>query len=300
MDGRQRMSLTSPNDARVAHHYADVGDVLLHYVTAGDGFPVVMIHGYPQTWWEWRHQIPVLAEKYTVITPDMRGLGDSSRPISGYDKKTISDDIWRVVNSELGHESFYLVGHDWGGPTAYALAAAHPEAVKRLVIIDVPIPGCGGDFSQGGRRWHHQFHMTLDLPEALTAGREDIYLSWFYRTFAYRPDAIDQTDLKEYVRTYSQPGAMRAGFNLYRAAVQDVEDNQANIARQKLAMPVLTISGGKSYPHARGRISETEDSLKRVATNVRGEIASESGHFVPEEAPNFLNERLLSFFAEDD
>ena len=294
------MSLTSPNDARVAHHYADVGDVLLHYVTAGDGFPVVMIHGYPQTWWEWRHQIPVLAEKYTVITPDMRGLGDSSRPISGYDKKTISDDIWRVVNSELGHESFYLVGHDWGGPTAYALAAAHPEAVKRLVIIDVPIPGCGGDFSQGGRRWHHQFHMTLDLPEALTAGREDIYLSWFYRTFAYRPDAIDQTDLKEYVRTYSQPGAMRAGFNLYRAAAQDVEDNQANIARQKLAMPVLTISGGKSYPHARGRISETEDSLKRVATNVRGEIASESGHFVPEEAPDFLNERLLSFFAEDD
>ena len=300
MDGRQRMSLTSPNDARVAHHYADVGDVLLHYVTAGDGFPVVMIHGYPQTWWEWRHQIPVLAEKYSVITPDMRGLGDSSRPISGYDKKTISDDIWRAVNSELGHESFYLVGHDWGGPTAYALAAAHPEAVKRLVIIDVPIPGCGGDFSQGGRRWHHQFHMTLDLPEALTAGREDIYLSWFYRTFAYRPDAIDQTDLKEYVRTYSQPGAMRAGFNLYRAAAQDVEDNQANIARQKLAMPVLTISGGKSYPHARGRISETEDSLKRVATNVRGEIASESGHFVPEEAPDFLNERLLSFFAEDD
>ena len=259
-----------------------------------------MIHGYPQTWWEWRHQIPVLAEKYTVITPDMRGLGDSSRPLSGYDKKTIAEDIWHVVNGELGHDSFYLIGHDWGGPTAYALAAAHPEAIRRLVIVDVPIPGCGGDFSQGGRRWHHQFHMTLDLPEALTAGREDIYLSWFYRTFAYRPDAIDQADLKEYVRTYSQPGAMRAGFNLYRAAAQDVEDNQNNIARQKLSMPVLTVSGGKSYPHARGRISETEDSLKRVATDGRSEIAPESGHFVPEEAPDFLNGRLLSFFAEDD
>ncbi|MEC7202560.1 MAG: alpha/beta hydrolase, partial [Pseudomonadota bacterium] len=278
------MSLTSPDDARIMHHYADVGEVLLHYVTAGHGFPVVMIHGYPQTWWEWRHQIPALSEKYTVITPDMRGLGDSSRPQSGYDKKTIADDIWRMVNGELGHDSFYLVGHDWGGPTAYALAAAHPEAVKRLVIIDVPIPGCGGDFSQGGRRWHHQFHMTLDLPEALTAGREDVYLSWFYRTFAYRPDAINDADLKEYVRTYSQPGAMRAGFNLYRAAAQDVEDNQANIARQKLPMPVLTVSGGKSYPHARGRISETEDSLKRVAKYVRSEIAPESGHFVPEEA----------------
>ena len=293
------MSLSAPNDSRVTHHYADVGEVLLHYVTAGEGPPVVLIHGYPQTWWEWRHQIPVLAEKYTVIAPDMRGLGDSSRPATGYDKKTIANDIWQVVNGTLGHESFYLVGHDWGGPTAYALAAAHPDAVKRLVIIDVPIPGCGGDFSQGGRRWHHQFHMTLDLPEALTAGREDIYLAWFYRTFAFRPDAIGAEDLAEYVRTYSQPGAMRAGFNLYRAAAQDVADNQANIACQKLPMPVLTVSGGTSYPHGRGRGPESEDSLRRVAVDVRAEVVSDCGHFVPEEAPVFLNERLLAFFGED-
>ena len=294
------MSLGSPNDPRVKHHYADVNDVLLHYVTAGEGPPVVLIHGYPQTWWEWRHQIPVLAKKYTVIAPDMRGVGDSSRPHTGYDKKTIADDIWQMVNGELGYDSFYLVGHDWGGPTAYALTAAHPNAVKRLVIIDVPIPGCGGDFSQGGRRWHHQFHMTLDLPEALTAGREDIYLAWFYRTFAYRPDAIGADDIAEYVRTYSQPGAMRAGFNLYRTAAQDVSDNQVSIARQKLPMPVLTVSGGTSYPHGRGRVSETEDSLGRVAVDVRGEIVPDCGHFVPEEAPEFLNERLLAFFAEDD
>ena len=98
------MSLSAPNDSRVTHHYADVGEVLLHYVTAGEGPPVVLIHGYPQTWWEWRHQIPVLAEKYTVIAPDMRGLGDSSRPVTGYDKKTIADDIWQVVNGTLGHE----------------------------------------------------------------------------------------------------------------------------------------------------------------------------------------------------
>ncbi len=293
------MSLSSPNDPRVKHHYADVGDVLLHYVTAGKGPPVVLIHGYPQTWWEWRYQIPVLAETFTVIAPDMRGLGDSSRPQTGYDKKTIANDIWQVVNKEVGHERFYLVGHDWGGPTAYALATAHTDAVKRLVIIDVPIPGCGGDFSQGGRRWHHQFHMTQDLPEALTAGREEIYLAWFYRTFAYRPDAISAEDLKEYVRTYSQPGAMRAGFNLYRAAAQDEADNQASIAYQKLPMPVLTVSGGSSYPHGRGRGLETEASLRRVAVDVRGEIAPDCGHFVPEEAPEFLNERLLAFFAED-
>ncbi len=253
------MSLSSPNDSMVTHHYADLGEVLLHYVTAGEGPPVILIHGYPQTWWEWRHQIPALAEKYRVIAPDMRGLGDSSRPLTGYDKKTIGHDIWRVINEELGYDSFHLVvGHDWGGPTAHAIAAAHPEAVKRLVIIDVPIPGSGGDFSQGGQRWHHQFHMTPDLPEAMTAGREDIYLAWFYRTFAYRPDAIGPEDLAEYLRTYTQPGAMRAGFSLYRVVMQDIEDNKANIARQKLPMPVLTVSGGSSYPHGRGRGPETE------------------------------------------
>ena len=186
-----------------------------------------------------------------------------------------------------GYESFYLVGHDWGGPTAYALAARHPDAVKRLVIVDVSIPGSGADFSQGGRRWHHQFHMTPDLPEALTAGREDVYLSWFYRTFAYRPDAITANDLQEYLRTYTQPGAMRAGFAFYRAIGQDVADNERIIAGFKLPMPVLTVAGGVSYPHGRGRGAEAEESLKCAAVDVRSEIIPACGHFVPEEAPAF-------------
>ncbi|RPI44523.1 MAG: alpha/beta hydrolase, partial [Hyphomicrobiaceae bacterium] len=131
----------------VSHHFADLGDVLLHYVTAGKGPAVVLLHGWPQTWWEWRHVIPALAEKYTVIAPDMRGLGDSSRPLGGYDKKTVANDIWLLVAERLGHSSFFLVGHDWGGPTAFALAAAHPQAVRRLVILDVVIPGGDGDFS---------------------------------------------------------------------------------------------------------------------------------------------------------
>ncbi|HJU33140.1 MAG TPA: alpha/beta fold hydrolase [Hyphomicrobiaceae bacterium] len=254
-----------PAGPDVSHGYADLGDVLLHYVTAGEGSPVVLLHGWPQTWWEWRHVIPRLAQRYKVIAPDLRGLGDSSRPLGGYDKRTVANDVWRLVCERLGHASFFLVGHDWGGPTAYALAVAHPEAVLRLVILDVVIPGSGGDFSQGGRRWHHQFHMTPDLPEALTQGREDIYLSWFYRTFAYRHDAIGPDDLAEYLRTYREPGAMRAGFAYYRAISQDAADNRASIERAKLPMPVMAMGGGVSYPHGRGRGEEPEQSLRRVA-----------------------------------
>ncbi len=211
----------------VAHHYADLGDVKIHYITAGRGPPVILLHGWPETWYEWRHIIPKLAPYYTVIAPDLRGLGDSSRPADGYDKQTVANDIWRVAHDELGHERFLLVGHDWGGPTAFALAATHPEAVEKLAILDVVIPGDGGDFSQGGRRWHHPFHITPDLPEALTKGREDIYLGWFYSNFAWKTDAFEQPAIDEYLRTYTQPGAMRAGFAYYRALPQDVAANRA-------------------------------------------------------------------------
>jgi pimeloyl-ACP methyl ester carboxylesterase len=186
------------------------------------------------------------------------------------------------------------VGHDWGGPTAYALAAAHPEAVTRLAILDVVIPGDGGHFSQGGLRWHHQFHMTPDLPEALTEGRERLYLSWFYRTFGHRPDAISEADICEYLRTYTQPGAMRAGFAYYRALPQDAVDNRANAERLKLPMPVLALGGAGG----RGRGREPEDSLGRLALNVQGEVIAECGHWIPEEQPRHLAERLLRFFAE--
>ena len=284
-------------ETELTHHYSAVGDVLLHYVTAGSGPPVVLLHGWPQTWYEWREVMPALARDYTVIAPDMRGLGDSSRPLWGYDKRTVANDIWQLVNGTLGHTRFHLVGHDWGGPTAYALAASHPDAVRTLSILDVVIPGDGGDFSQGGRRWHHQFHITPDLPEALVTGRERIYLKWFYETFAFRPDAIDEAALDEYVRTYSQPGALRAGFNYYRAISEDAKTNAAQLATGfRLRMPVLGIGGGVSYPHGRGRGGDVEASLKRVATDVEGHVLADCGHFLPEEAPGEVSRLLLAHF----
>jgi predicted O-methyltransferase YrrM len=137
----------------VQRHYADLADVTIHYLTAGKGEPLVLLHGIPQTSHEWRHIIPLLADQYLIIAPDLRGLGDSLRPRDGYDKKTVSGDVWDLVRRHLGIDRFFLAEHDWGGPTAFALAMQHRETVRRLAILDVAFPG-GGDFSQGGRRWH--------------------------------------------------------------------------------------------------------------------------------------------------
>ena len=279
------------------HHHADLGDVRLHYVTAGDGFPVVLLHGWPQSWYEWRHIIPALARDYRVIAPDLRGLGDSSRPAGGYDKQTVGHDIWRLVHEHLGIDAFYLVGHDWGGPTAYAVAAAHPDAVRKLAILDVTIPGDGSpNISQGGRRWHHAFHQTLDLPEALVTGREDIYFGWFYRNYGHHPNVIPEADIAEYLRVYRQIGALRAGFAYYRAIPLDIAANAAIARNFKLPMPVLALGGDSGW----GRGMEVVESLRRMATDVRGGVITNCGHWMPEEQPEVLLAHLTAFFAGAD
>ena len=279
----------------LSHHYADLGDVQLHYVTAGAGFPVVLLHGWPQSWYAWRHVLPTLAAKYRVIAPDLRGLGDSSRPLDGYDKKTIAHDIWRLLHDHLGLKQFMLVGHDWGGPTAYALSAAHPEAVRKLAVLDVTIPGDGStNFSQGGRRWHHAFHQTADLPEALISGREDIYFSWFYRNWGDHPNVLSAADIAEYLRVYSQPGALRAGFSYYRNLARDIADNEAIAKTFKLPMPVLALGGNNAW----GRGTEVLQSLQRLGSNVRGGVIDHCGHWMAEEQPAVLLEHLLPFLAE--
>ena len=280
----------------VEHHRAALSQTELHYVTAGIGEPVVLLHGWPQSWWEWRHVIPMLAGQYRVIAPDLRGLGDSGRPEGGYDKMTVAADLWELLSAVLGIARFHLVGHDWGGPTAFALAASHPEAARSLAILDVTIPGIGPDISQDGRRWHHAFHMTPELPEALVGGRERAYLAWFYQAFSYQRDAITEDDLAEYLRTYSQPAALRAGFAFYRNLPRDITDNQALLAAGfRLPMPVLALGGDRREARARGH--EPEESLRCIADDVTGGVIAESGHFIPEEQPAALAAQLLAFLA---
>ena len=276
------------------HGFADLGDVTLHYVVAGQGPAVVLIHGWPQTWYMWRDIIRGLAHRYRVIVPNLRGLGDSSRPVGGYDKKTMANDIWRLAHDVLGEQRLFVAGHDWGGPVAFALAAQHRAAVRRLAIFDAPVPGDGTPV-MFNNRWHHGLHWELDFPEALTAGREDVYLGFFYRNFGGRPDAIAPDAQQEYIRAYRLPGAMRAGFNLYRATPQDVADNAAWIAAAKLPMPVLCYGG----PLGRGRGMGAIESWRRVAEDVRGGIAEGCGHWIPEERPQWVIEQLLGFFGAE-
>lgn len=253
----------------IKSNHADLGDGLVHYLTAGEGEPLVLLHGIPQTSYEWRFVIPLLADRFRIVAPDLRGLGDSSRAAHGFDKKTVAADVWRLLHDHLKIDSFFLVGHDWGGPTAFALTCAHQEAVRRLAILDVAIPGDGADFSQNGRRWHHALFRTPHLPEALLHEREHIYFDWLFDNYGYIPTSVTEADRLEYLRTYRKPGAMSAMFGYYRALPQDAEDNKAFLAKNgKLRMPVLALGGDKAF----GRGIEVLESLQRVAKIGRAHV----------------------------
>jgi pimeloyl-ACP methyl ester carboxylesterase len=269
-----------------SEHTASVNGIQMHYVIGGQGDPIVLLHGWPQTWYEWRHVMPALAKNYTVIAPDLRGLGDSSKPVTGYDGKTTAEDIYQLV-SKLGYKDIFLVGHDFGVQVAYSYAAAHPNETKRLVILDVPIAGIGPGENITGL-WWAQFHNVRDIPEMLVAGHEREYLTWFYR-YSCNPAAITKEDIDEYVSHYSAPGGMRAGFEYYRALSDDIKQNK-EYSNVKLPMPVLTLGGECSFGTA------ALDSMRLLATDVRGGVVPDTGHWIPEEQPEFLVGQLFKFF----
>lgn len=177
-----------------SHHTVTVNGIQLHYVMGGKGDPVVLLHGYPQSWYEWRHVMPALAKNYTVIAPDLRGFGDSSRPLTGYDGNTTAEDIYQLV-SQLGFSNIFLVAHDVGVQPAYSYAAAHPNNVSKLVLMDFAFPGfLPPEFGPNGP-WWFSFYQTPDVPEYLIEGKEKEYLSWFIRGLEYNPTAITDADI---------------------------------------------------------------------------------------------------------
>jgi pimeloyl-ACP methyl ester carboxylesterase len=279
-------------------HYRDnINGIAMHYVIGGKGDAIVLLHGWPQTWYEWRDVMPVLANNnFTVIVPDLRGLGDTSKPASGYDGNTTASDIYQLV-SGLGFNTTYMVGHDIGAQTAYSYAVAHPNNVNKLAVIDYVFPGLYSNESFA-EPWWFSFHRVLDLPEALVAGNEKPYLSWFYRQLAYNPYSIDEAAIDEYARQYSAPGGMRTGFEYFRASsINALMNNETS--RSSFGTPVLAVSGEVS-PFGGGdtKTNHSLESARRIANNVSAIIMPSSGHWIPEEQPGPLAGLLIKFFKE--
>jgi pimeloyl-ACP methyl ester carboxylesterase len=278
----------------VRAHKVQLRNVRLHYVEAGDAAapPLILLHGWPQTWLEWSGIITPLAEHYRVIAPDLRGLGDSSRPRAGYDARSAAGDIIDLLD-HLNLPKAGLVGHDIGALVAYAAASHWRDRFGALAILDVLLPGFGLDAlvrhsADGWGIWHFPFHAS-EVAEFLITGRERQYMNWFFRNMAYDPAAISPAHVDEYVRAYSAPGALRASLNYYAAFYEDGEQNRA-AARTKLTIPVLAIGGAASV----GAL--VADEMRHVAETVTGDIAQCSGHWIPEEQPAWLAERLIRFF----
>jgi pimeloyl-ACP methyl ester carboxylesterase len=281
--------------AGFAHAFATVDGVRLHYVVGGQGPALVLLHGWPQTWYEWNRLLPELAGEYTVIAPDLRGGGESDRVPApgGYDKHTLARDVHGLVRG-LGHESAFVIGHDIGGMVAYAYAVDYPAETRALGVLDVPLPGVEPFWSQiSAVAWHFGFHNEPALAEQLVAGRERAYLTHFYDVFSLTPGAFRPDEIDEFVRAYSAPGALRGGFDWYRAFAADAAANAASQA-SKLTMPVLGLHGDRGG--AVGNFSV--EQLRQVAVDVRGGPIVGAGHWLAEEKPAELAARLRAFLAE--
>jgi pimeloyl-ACP methyl ester carboxylesterase len=274
--------------------FADVGGERVHYMIGGSGPALVLLHGWPAAWISWKKIMPALASAYTVIAVDLRGLGDSSIPADfQLDAPKAAENVFQVVQ-QLGHTRIYLVGHDWGGSVAYSYALAHREQVMKLAILE---SAPGQDFGALEAAlpktfWFNWFHQVADLPEELVAGKERVYLSWFYRNFAYRTDAIGADDINFYECTYSRPGGMRAGFEYYRDQESGATSQEALlVSGGKLQMPVLGMGGQYSLA---GNVASI---FGRVAEQVTSVVVPDAGHWVVEENPDFVRSQLESFLA---
>lgn len=277
------------------HHRVEVNGIRLHYTMAGAGEPVLLLHGFPMTSYCWRKVIPALAERFTVIAPDLRGCGDSDRPTAGYDKRTVAEDIHQLVGY-LGLGPVNVVSHDVGMMVAYAYASLYPEEVRRLVLMEAALAGFGLEELYDASKTPRMFHLPLfeapnGLAEALITGREKLFVSHMMRQQAYNTTALEEYALEEYARRLSAPGALHGGIEYFRAHTLDAEHNREH-AKTKLPMPVLTVGGAASFG------VHLEGEIRPLAANMRAVMIDQCGHYLAEEQPERLTEELLKFLVE--
>lgn len=279
------------------HRFSTVDGTRLHYVMGGksDGDTLVLLAGFPQSWFTWRKVMAILAADYRIIAPDLPGQGDSDRPLDGYDTKSLATTVQRLMRT-IGVDRYFLAAHDIGAWVAYPYASMFGDEVLRLALFDAGIPGITLPEAlptapdRAWRTWHFAFHMVPDLPEALINGRERTYLDWFLRRKAIDPDTFSEEDIDEYVRTFTKSGGLRAGLSYYRSVHLSAQQNRDLCAQGKLAMPVLAIGADQ------GSIPDMASPLLSYATRVEGCTISNCGHFIPEEQPEAAAEQLKAFF----
>lgn len=278
-----------------SHHTVSVNDTTIHYVKGGSGSPILLWHGFLETWYCWRKIMPSLAKKYTVIAPDMRGYGDSEKPDSGYDAHTLADDFRGLIQKEGISEELIIIAHDMGAPPALLYAAEHPNEIKALVYMDNPVlttknmrllNSFDPSIQKRGGLWWWGFAFATDMPERLLIGNERKFLTWFYE---FSPDggtSIEEEAIQEYLRSFCGTEGIRGSFGIYRDVFKSME--QTDIYEEnKVKTPILALGGGLG--------DMVKKMLQGVAEDVYGGVVPNCGHFIPDERPQYVIDELEKF-----
>lgn len=295
------MSWPEPTLASFNHSFRTVNNIRLHYVEGGnkEGKAVVLLPGFPESWFAWRKIMPLLSNDFRVIALDLPGQGDSDRPMSGYDTKTIAIIIHKFLQ-QLDIQNYYLAAHDVGGWVAYPYTALFGDEVDGLAIMDAGIPGItmpdklSLDPELAWQTWHFAFHLVPDIPEMLITGKESEYLDWFLRRKAANPEVFSNEDIKEYLRGFKKMGGLRAGLSYYRDSALSAQQNKELAKKGKLKTPVLALGGDQST------IPDMVSPLKDFVQDIQGSTIQFCGHFLPEEQPEVVANELINFFKNHD
>jgi pimeloyl-ACP methyl ester carboxylesterase len=272
-----------------------VNDTTIHYVKGGSGSPILLWHGFLETWYCCRKIMPSLAKKYTVIATDMRGYGDSEKPDSGYDAHTLADDFRGLIQKEGISEELIIIAHDMGAPPALLYAAEHPNEIKALVYMDNPVlttknmrllNSFDPSIQKRGGLWWWGFAFATDMPERLLIGNERKFLTWFYE---FSPDggaSVEEAAIQEYLRSFCGTEGIRGSFGIYRDVFKSME--QTDIYEEnKVKTPILALGGGLG--------DMVKKMLQGVAEDVYGDVVPNCGHFIPDERPQYVIDELEKF-----
>ena len=274
--------------ANFKHHYATVNGVKIHYVSGGKGEPLLLVHGFGQNWYMWNRLLPELSKHYTVIAPDLRGVGESGKTAAGYDKKNMAVDMHELIKT-LGYKQINLAGHDIGLMVAYAYAVQFPGEVKKLALMDALLPGIEPVWSQvKAQAWWFGFFAQPNSGK-LVSGKVGLFLTDFWPVVGFQKNSFSNAETTEFIRAYSVPGATTGAFNWFGQFNQDAKDNVV-FAKKKLTIPVLAMGSD----HFAGAF--LKEHTKLVATNVQESIIKDSGHWVVQENTPQVQRDLLNFF----